>query len=96
MIIGILGFGSIGKRHAKNLIGLKKVLIFDTNKKNEIERMGCKFISDKKDFVKSIDVGIICTPSQYHLHDIVLLINNHKDCFVEKPLSHEIIETKKF
>ena len=57
--------------------------------------MGCKFISDKKDFVKSIDVGIIATPSQYHLHDIVLLINNHKDCFVEKPLSHEIIETKK-
>ena len=74
--------------------GLKKVLL-DTNK-NEIERMGCKFISDKKDFVKSIDVGIIATPSQYHLHDIVLLINNHKDCFVEKPLSHEIIETKKF
>ena len=57
--------------------------------------MGCKFISDKKDFVKSIDVGIIATPSQYHLHDIVLLINNNKDCFVEKPLSHEIIETKK-
>ena len=25
----------------------------------------------------------------------MLLINNHKDCFVEKPLSHEIIETKK-
>ena len=49
MIIGILGFGSIGKRHAKNLIGLKKVLIFDTNKKkNEIERMGCKFISIRK------------------------------------------------
>ena len=36
MIIGILGFGSIGKRHAKNLIGLKKkVLIFDTNKKKK-------------------------------------------------------------
>ena len=38
MIIGILGFGSIGKRHAKNLIGLKKkVLIFDTNKKKKNE-----------------------------------------------------------
>ena len=25
----------------------------------------------------------------------MLLINNNKDCFVEKPLSHEIIKTKK-
>ena len=40
MIIGILGFGSIGKRHAKSNRFKKKVLIFDTNKKKKMKLKG--------------------------------------------------------
>ncbi len=98
MNIGIIGLGSIGLRHAKNSIILKhNVFGFDVDnkKEHEIKKIGGKFVKDKKEFIRVIDAGIISSPNKYHLEHLKLLIDNKKHCFVEKPISHEYLKTKK-
>lgn len=98
MRFGVIGLGSIGLRHIKNIKNLGIEVVgydIDKNKKSDLEKIDIEYFTNKKKFYSSIDAGIIASPSEYHLRDMSILIYNNKHCFVEKPMSHELIQTSK-
>jgi predicted dehydrogenase len=112
MNILIIGLGSIGQRHLRNLkliepkakfFALRKKfttpLLNSVNKaiKGKIkEKYSLKYISSliqiNKNKIK-IDCAFICTPSSHHISQVIWLLKNNINCFVEKPLgssSHQL------
>lgn len=80
MKIGILGHGSIGKRHGANLKTLgHKVLCYDT--------MGRKDVASEAQLLKACDAIIISTPSMYHKANIAACVLAGKHMFIEKPIA---------
>lgn len=92
----IIGGGSIGKRHLRNLLSLgeKDVAMVETNP----ERAG----ANKKEFNipvynspeeisdKKFDIVFVCSPSVYHLQNSLWAAEKGCDLFIEKPLSHNL------
>lgn len=101
--VGILGLGSIGRRHARILNSIDKNIDFFAYR----TKMGSlidtpKYIKnvDKQEFFsKSFDLIIISNPSSMHLSTLkeVIRTDNARKIFVEKPfcLHNEINECKK-
>lgn len=89
----IIGCGSIGSRHAKNLSTLGvDLLVYDIQEETQeqlAQRTGAKK-------AKSVDAGIaadpdmvfVCTPSNYHIQPAKKAVRADCDLFVEKPLSN--------
>ncbi len=101
MNILILGLGSIGQRHLRNLRSIdKKIKFFSLrrkystpflNAKNQIRKGNLdKFykIKNFKNFnaIKNVDVGFICTPSKFHVTEAINLLEKNIHLFIEKPL----------
>ena len=92
MKIGIIGFGSIGKRHINNLLdlGYKDITIFDPNVENN--GLGLKSTEDYKLFLSdSYDAVLICVPPANQYQYLIPLLKSNKNMLVEKP----IVATKK-
>lgn len=91
----IIGGGSIGKRHLKNLLALgeKDITLIEPAPeraltiRNEfgIETAGSL---DEAWSKKEFDIGLICSPPIYHLDQAQQLAEKGINFFVEKPLSH--------
>jgi predicted dehydrogenase len=84
---GILGHGSIGKRHAQNLVRLgHKVLTFDPS--NPIPKSAPPFIAmhDEQDLINNADAILICSPTALHYEHLVKGLFARKPIFVEKPI----------
>jgi len=85
---GIIGYGSIGKRHANNLTNLGyKILIYDPkiNKK--------KISKNLQEIVDNCFAVIIASPSYTHLKYLKYFVKKGKHIFIEKPFSHELKKT---
>ena len=90
----VIGTGSIGKRHIRNLIGLgHKVIGFDTSKesiKAASEEFNIK-VFDGIDVcladVPAIEAAFICTPADTHIEYAVICAKHKMDIFIEKPLA---------
>lgn len=78
LYIAIVGFGSIGKRHYKNLkkLGYKNIQTFD--------------IGGAKPDYTQFDVAFICTPTHLHAKQSLLAAKAGCHIFIEKPLSHNM------
>lgn len=88
----IVGFGSIGKRHARNLLnlGYKNILAADVNKKtfDTFEKKGgIRFYQDYKKTISSEKPNIIfvCTPPSTHIEIATYACMTDCDVFIEKP-----------
>jgi len=82
--IGLIGFGSIGKRHYKNLKKISSnIFIYDKkfSNKNELNYI-----------YKYCDDVFVCSPLSTHEKYLNNLIKNNKNIFIEKPL---ILDVKK-
>lgn len=96
MEILIIGGGSIGQRHLKNLrkFGIKEIGVVDVKEKRlrEIkERYGVKVYRDLKIALQEKFDGIlICTPPSFHTELAKKLIKYNTPLFIEKPLSHKL------
>ena len=99
MKVSIFGSGSIGLRHLKNLIKLKKelkissIFSFDVkNKKKFIGKIGdFTFTQNIKLASENCDVAFICVPTHLHNQTINKILKYTKCHFyIEKPLSSEI------
>lgn len=97
MIVGILGLGSIGSRHAVNLSGLgRRTIAFDPNperrramvQKNADKAMPCEIATSREDAINNADAVVIASPNRFHLSDLRDIIRAGRHAFVEKPLSH--------
>jgi predicted dehydrogenase len=82
MRIGILGFGSIGQRHGRNLLDMgHEVQFHDSNAMlGSVARMP---------LIQSSDAVIICTPSINHAEDLIDVLGNRKHALVEKPIGYD-------
>lgn len=97
MNILIIGFGSIGKRHYRNLIslGYKDVAVFDPSdraftsfdKVIRLEKLDA-------DSVVFFDVAFICSPNNRHIEQALLCARAGLHLFIEKPLSHNLKNLK--
>jgi predicted dehydrogenase len=71
--IAIIGYGSIGKRHAENLKGMgHEIIPLDLNYKLRFD----------------VDCAFICTPTQSHVEIAVQYIDKNVPIFIEKPITY--------
>ena len=99
MKILICGLGSIGKRHASNLLYLKKEnLIFfrernlDLNDNNLTKKKS--FISLAKALNQNPDVAFICNTTSKHIDTAIECAKKGCHLFIEKPLSNNLKKLK--
>ena len=81
----IVGYGSIGKRHCKNLLKIKNI---EVSKK-------IKIFNSLDDCLKlNPDRGFITNESNLHIKTAIKLAKAGCDLFIEKPLSHNSVGLK--
>lgn len=89
----IIGFGSIGRRHYKNLLdmGYKNIQVFDTA---DSGFQGMENISRIKkinqETAKNYRVVFICSPNNSHIKHALVCAQAGCQLFIEKPLAHNL------
>lgn len=90
----IIGYGSIGKRHAINFYKLNcNVFIWSINKKKVNKNF--KFVSDLNEYINICDFCVICSPTNNHYKYIKLCLDYKKNIYLEKPITNNNKEIKK-
>lgn len=90
----VCGYGSIGKRHAKNIKSLgHDVIVVEPKEPNKTESSKLyrtyDTIDDAFNSEESIDIAVICSYTEQHItHAQACAMHDVKGIFVEKPLSH--------
>jgi len=92
----VIGAGSIGKRHAGNLVALGALTdIYDVNE--ELARRvaletGCTPVTDLDRSLRENKylAAVVCTPNHLHIPVAGNVANASINLFVEKPLSHSL------
>ena len=98
MRILVVGLGSIGRRHIKNLkqidknfeVGLLRQKSRDKNLsdlKNSVDQI---FLTSKEALRWQPKVVLIANPATFHIPTALQFAKNECDLFIEKPLSHDI------
>lgn len=105
MNILILGLGSIGQRHLRNLRSIDKKIKFFTfrrkyitpllDNKNRKKNGNIEKIYKIKNFksfadINGIDIAFICTPSKFHVSEAIKLLKKDIHIFIEKPLGSSL------
>lgn len=97
MKILVIGCGSIGRRHIKNLlsIGMSSILAFDIDKAKLKAVKGISksiIVSDrlKELWREKPDVAFICVPTALHIRYALEAARKGCHIFIEKPLSHNM------
>jgi predicted dehydrogenase len=87
--IGIIGMGSIGKRHANNLTALgHNVIGYDTDPKLN---QSIHFADNLDAMIEYVDAVVIASPTNTHLDYIIKAIEAGKPFFVEKPITDCVV-----
>ena len=93
----IIGGGSIGKRHVRNLLelGEKNICIVEVNpqRAEEVAReFSVKTFSslDEAFATEKFDCVFVCSPTIYHLEQVKKCVEYGADIFIEKPVSHNL------
>ncbi len=90
---GILGLGSIGMRHARNLLAAgARVRGFDPDvgRRAVLAEKGGAVTDSHAEALDGVDGVIIASPSAYHLDDLAAVVGAGRHAFVEKPLAHRL------
>jgi len=95
--VAVIGYGSIGKRHVKNLLSIPKMQIIICTKqkiRNPSPRK-VKIVNSISDCLKEKpDIGLIANVSSLHVPIAIKLAKAGIDLFIEKPLSNSLKGTK--
>ena len=93
----LLGAGSIGQRHLRNLLGLghSPAAIFDPDPRTlETIRdiaLGSALTTDESTiFNYPADAALICSPTTNHIRQALIAVERGLHVFIEKPLSHTL------
>ncbi len=91
----VVGYGSIGKRHIKNLSEFKDVdILVVTKRKYDIflKKHNCKiFPTIQKSLTEKPNFAIVCTDTNTHVKFATLLAKHGVHLLIEKPLSNSMI-----
>jgi glutamate-1-semialdehyde aminotransferase/spore coat polysaccharide biosynthesis protein SpsF (cytidylyltransferase family)/predicted dehydrogenase len=92
----VVGCGSIGRRHARNLksLGVQQFGFCDTNPealKQCREELNGEIFGYYDEALQKFkpDIVLICTPPVYHVEEALAALGAQAHVFIEKPLSHE-------
>jgi len=91
-LVGILGLGSIGMRHARNLARLGcDVLGYDPSAKaaQAFESEFGRAAANREQLLVESAAVVVATPNRFHLDDLRDAIVAGKPVLVEKPLGHD-------
>ena len=94
----VVGYGSIGKRHVKNLLQFSKyeILILTKQKINNKKETRIKYFDSLTDALKEKpEIGFITNETSYHVEIALKLAKKNMHLFIEKPLSNSIKNIKK-
>ena len=86
----VVGFGSIGQRHYRNLsvLGYRNVAVYDVDAK-KLKDAGVRSVSSLTPATLSqFDVVLICNPTNLHVKTAHAALSAGCHVFIEKPLSH--------
>lgn len=94
MKILLKGFGSIGKRHASNLLGLgiRNIVIISSKASlgeefDHLEKYSS--VQEALDHHSNFSHGFICSPTAFHIEDLKDFLNaGIPNIYLEKPVSH--------
>lgn len=89
--VAVLGLGSIGLRHATNLIQLgQHVVGFDPDpeRRSKLLALGGTTSESREFALEQADAAVVATPNRFHLDDLTAAIDAGCPTFVEKPISH--------
>ena len=78
----VLGYGSIGKRHAVNL----RLLGYEVDWYDPSPEYDC---NPRQKVIEDADAVLVCTPTGNHLQDMIDVIDHGKHCFIEKPIAYD-------
>lgn len=98
MKIAVIGYGSIGKRHLKNLLKIPQVeIIVCTSKKNlVIKNKKCIIVNSVDECIKhKPDAVIISNVTSNHVQTALKFAKHNCDLFIEKPLSNSSNNVKR-
>jgi predicted dehydrogenase len=93
----IIGYGSIGKRHCKNLSKIKNIegLVVTKQKNVKLPSKKFKLFNSLDDCLKlNPDIGFVTNESNLHIKTAIKLAKAGCDLFIEKPLSHNSVGLK--
>lgn len=97
MKIAVIGFGSVGKRHVKNLLAISdaQIVIFTKQKIANPAPKRVKIVRSISECLnENPDAGIIANVSNLHVPIATKFAKAGIDLFVEKPLSNSLNGTK--
>ena len=94
MKVIIVGFGSIGQRHCKNLLDESNAEILLSTKHNLKNFKNNKRIQNLPSLEKCLknqpDIGLVCNTSNLHVETAIKLAKNNCHLLIEKPLSNSL------
>jgi len=92
----VVGCGSIGRRHARNLksLGVRNLGLCDTSPetlKQCRDELGGEIFGEYNEALQKFkpDIVLICTPPVCHVEEALAALEAQAHVFIEKPLSHE-------
>lgn len=94
----VIGYGSIGKAHTRNIMKLGHKVILLRHSGNDVNRTGLKEYYSYEEAIKSnhgIDGAIICSPTSRHLYDVEMLLKYNIPFLLEKPPAGDLASTLK-
>ncbi|MHA7733136.1 Gfo/Idh/MocA family protein [Nitrosopumilus sp. S6] len=92
----VIGCGSIGQRHIKNLKKISKkfeIFVFDNNKileKNIVKEYKVFSIKENSMYSDFFDCILVCTPPNTHMNISTKIMKKNSNIFIEKPLSNNL------
>jgi predicted dehydrogenase len=96
MLILVMGCGSIGKRHIRNLMALNAgdIIAQDVSQERLFDiakECNIKTYNNMDDaLAQKPDVAFICTPTSLHIAPAISAAKSNCHLFIEKPLSHSL------
>lgn len=93
-----MGYGSIGKRHVRNLLRYSdiEVLVCTKISSNLKKNKRCRFFNTIHESIKEKpDAAIVCSVTNRHIEDSIPLAKAGIHLMIEKPLSNTLSNTEK-
>lgn len=91
MTAAVLGLGSIGLRHARNLLSLGQAVVGfdpDPTRRRLLDTEGGRTFDSRSDALGNASAAVIASPSQYHADDLSAALDAGCHVMAEKPLAH--------
>lgn len=96
----VLGCGSIGRRHIRNLLALgHEVIAWNRSEARLLEVKSLfgiqTFLEINTALSQELDCVYICTPNAYHIDNALTVVKKGIPVLIEKPLSHNLNDLEK-